>query len=726
MKNKMLPYCIILSAVCFNLQNAIGHDVRQIENGKDFVVNTLSQKSDLTQDSSKNNNVNENAKVTELQELIVKGENAWFEDGKAVFIPKKAAKNLSTDMISLIDRMNTGVLRVEKGSIKTASGQSVNIFINGVPADNMDRATFWPKNAMRVEYMQSSNDPQFQGKSNILNFVMKDYVAGGLTKLNGMQEFPNEGEYSASSKLVWGKMTYNAIVKGGYSRDHLSNTEGNERYHDVWYNGTHHDIITRHDETADYNRSNDIYGGITARYRTPKFLMNHSVALQWNQNPGSGSHGVSGFTPEIISGNSVTGTTDSHSLSPMVNGSYHIMGHTKWTAGGGWDFRHSHNRSYYSYQDGLTSPIITASNENNYAYSANIYGTYIPLNDLYLQLNISEIVNIFKSRYSGNTESIQKQTNSTTKFNFHFWYQPISKITISIKPQLVFYNRDINHYIKEKEFTGGVESNFSYSINRKNNLSLFLWYGQQVPSFAQRNDLILRQTELKWIEGNPSVKPGEFYNAGISYFTMPTSWLNTSFNASYVANRRQSAIVYRSGGQQYDGVIGQYLNNRRHDELNIYWDIKFKLLNGDLNFGNTLNYNYYNLRYRKAANLRFAPYITWYFGNCSLTAHYYSPDKSIENGGTAVVKNHSEYNLYFSYGNGNFNLDVSLHNLFSKQMHNDTWFESGPYQFDRRSWHKGRSVYVSLTYTFDYGKKVTPGIDISTQQIRTTSVLGQD
>ena len=52
--------------------------------------------------------------------------------------------------------------------------------------------------------------------------------------------------------------------------------------------------------------------------------------------------------------------------------------------------------------------------------------------------------------------------------------------------------------------------------------------------------------------------------------------------------------------------------------------------------------------------------------------------------------------------------------------------ESGPYSYTSRTWEKGRSVAVSLTYTFDYGKKVDPSINISTQEIRSTSVLGAD
>ena len=126
-------------------------------------------------------------KTTTLQELVVTSDYAWVDGEKFVFVPRKNEKNLATDAISLIENMHIPVLYVDKGNIKSRTGGSVSIFINGVPADDMDMSTFWPKNALRVEFMESSPDPKFEGKHNILNFIMKDYALGGLTKLRGRQ-----------------------------------------------------------------------------------------------------------------------------------------------------------------------------------------------------------------------------------------------------------------------------------------------------------------------------------------------------------------------------------------------------------------------------------------------------------------------------------------------------------------------------------------------------------
>lgn len=669
----------------------------------------------------------EGAKTTELQELIVKSEYAWFEDGKAVFIPRKKDKNLSNSIISLIDRMGTGILRTDQGGITTIDGQSVSIFINGVAVDALDEATFWPKNAMRVEFMQSSNDPLYQGKQNILNIVMKDYVAGGLTKFNASQEFPNNGSYSVSSKLVWGKMTYQAIFKGGYSRDHLSGDERTESYDDVWYGGSHYDNISHYEKSDDFNRSNDIYGGFTARYRDSRIIATHGVALQWNQDPGSGSHGVSIYNPDIISGDMMNSTANSHSLSPTIYGNYNWTGNPKWHAGGSWSFSHSHNNGYSTYEDGGVEPIVNNTRENQYTYGFSAYGSWTPRNNLYLGLIVSETRSVSTASYTGNTVSNQYQNNGNTNFLFNFWYQPTNWLNISLRPQFTIFDRNINHTVKTKQYAPGINGMLNFQINRKNSLSLYTWYWQTAPIASSRNELILRQTELKWIEGNPSLKPSETYHIGLGYYTMPLRWLTSDLSLTFNTQNNQTALSYRNGGKEYEGVIGQYHNHSHYDTFEITWRLDFPLLDNNLRFGHLLNYEYSRLdNFGKISHFISRPYVGWTFGNCNLFASYETPGKAFTNGGTEKIKTDHQYDLSFSYGNGNLYLDITLNNIFSKHRYTDHWYVSGPYRFDSRSWSKGRNISVSLTYTFDYGKKVDPSIDVDAKNIRSSSVLGSD
>lgn len=667
-------------------------------------------------------------KSVELSELVVKGENSWYEDGKAIFLPRKSAKNLATDIPGLIKRMNTGILTVsEEGVITGPTGSPVNIFINGVPADNLDQATFWPKNAVRVEYMEMSNDPTFEGKRNILNFVMKDYAAGGLTKISAYQTFPNDGKYKAASKLVWGKWTYNALFSGGYSRDHLSGSERSENYEDVWYDKQHFDNITRREEYENADRNNNIYGAFTARYRTDKFTMTHSAALQWTQNPGSISKGSVFYTPEIMTSNALISETSGRSLSPTLIGMYNYTPESKWNVSGWWQFRHSHNNGSSSFAEGGLSPIVTGTRENFYEARLCAMAGFRPRSNMSFRLSFMESRSFYDMVYSGNTSSNQWQSNGETYINFDWYYEPIDNVAINLTPVVTFYDRNINHSIFEKEWLPGCYLTLYYGINRKNTLSFQIWYAQNSPAASMRNNLILRQTELKWIEGNPSLKPKNLYRGSLYYDYRPLNWLNTSISLSYTLDNNTPSILYRPGGSDYDGIIGKYGNSIRMEDYTMVWNIGLTFLDGNLAFNNQLEYNYQKAgQYGNIGYFRVRPNIDWYFGNCSLGASYGSPEKFFTDAGSKKTKTQGFHNLNFSYGNGNFNLDINVNNIFNKRNYTHEWFVNGPYSYDGRSWTNGRNVSVSLTYTFDYGKKVDPSVDISEQNLNSTSALGSD
>ncbi len=692
-----------------------------------LLTSTIYAQEEMTQKVERDVQTQEQ-KTTELEELVVKGENAWIENGKAVFIPQKSAKNLARDMASLIERMNTGLLRVTEGKITTAGGKAVSIFINGVPVDKMDAATFWAKNALRVEYMESSDEPQYAGATNIVNFVMKEYVAGGLTRVEADQTFPNDGSYSASSKLVFGKMTYNAVFKGGYSCDHISGSDMDENYENIWYGGTHYDLISRQERSDRINRKNDIFAGINARYINRRnFVATHSVALQWNENPESLVKGAVDYNPGIIDGSSMLSKTTSRSLSPTVSGQYNYYTNKKWVYIGDWSLSHSHNNNFSSYLEGDALPFDNISRENVYNIMAKVTAQYTVTKKMFLAITASENYDIYNMSYSGNTVSDQKQRNSMTDIRLSWWYYPTDKLSMYVMPQLDIYDYKINDSFHNTDCLPGVNADIQYQLNRKSNINFHLFYAQQSPAASMRNDLILRQTELKWIEGNPSLKPSNLYSLSLMYYVMPLSWMNSILMTGWSTKTDNSAISYRSGDKDYDGVIGQYLNGLRNNHFYVQWNLGLNFFGNKLRLSNTLTYDHYSVKHTGVSNwVRSRTYLTWDFGNCSLVASYYTPQQHLSDSGTEKSKMGSQYDLRFSYGNGNLILDVELNNLFNKRLHTDLWFNSGPYSYTSRSWEKGRSVAVSLTYTFDYGKKVDPSIGISTQEIRSTSVLGAD
>lgn len=121
----------------------------------------------------------------ELKEVEVMGERAWIsEDGTFNFIPTKKEKRLSNSPASLIGAMNLPLLRESDGAITLITGESVEIFINGEKAEEMDLSTFWPMDVKTVQYMENPKDSKYAGAKHAVNFITRRYKAGGVARAN--------------------------------------------------------------------------------------------------------------------------------------------------------------------------------------------------------------------------------------------------------------------------------------------------------------------------------------------------------------------------------------------------------------------------------------------------------------------------------------------------------------------------------------------------------------
>lgn len=516
------------------------------------------------------------------------------------------------------------------------------------------------------------------------------------------------------------------MIKGSYSRDHRSGTDMSETYDDIYYNGTPYESVTRQENAHGINRSNNIYAGFNALYRTEKTVITHSVALQWHENPGSLSRGTVAYSPGIIASDMMTARSASHSLSPSLEGQYTFIPSQKWNLGVNWNLSHSHNDDISSYEDSGLDPILTASRENIYHIGARVTAVWRPKNILAFQIALQENRSVSDADYAGEVTSGQWQNNGTTMLQLMGWWKISNRIVLTVKPQITLYDRNINHDIKKTEWLPGINANVSWMINAKNGIDLDSWYYLRNPSPSQGNDLILRSTELKWIEGNPDVKSSSNYWLALTYQTYPTTWLNSILSLDLISNSNVSYLSYRPGGRDYDGVIGQYQNADVRRNYQAVWDLNTHLLNGHLRIGNQFSYSYQRISGNGLGYARVRPYVSWDFGNCNLCANYGSPEKIMSDGGTSIVRTSPYYNLRFSYGNGNLLFDAELSAPFHRYLHTSTIFNSGPYHYTARNRENGRSVSLSLTYTFDYGKKVTPGVDIYEQSIKSSSVLGAE
>lgn len=660
-----------------------------------------------------------------LGEVAVTARKIWVENGKVTMLPSKRAKNLARSMSALIDIMHTGILMADEGEIKTASGQKASLFINGEPVDKIDADTFWAKNVLRVEYMQSSPEPKYAGKSNIVNFVMREYIIGGLTRFDGEQEFPNSGDYSVSSKLVIGNTTVNAVVRGGYSKDYLSGSRLNETYDGIWYGGTEYSRITRTEEASPKQKNSNLNVGINARYKKSRFTATHGVSIGAVSNNSYRTIGSVGYNPDVIGGNSMYSAMTSKSPSGEVSGMYRYFLNDKWMMSGSWQASYARNSRFSNFCESHASEILTDVKEDVWSGKAQLLAGYQIASRMNLVFSVAETLTDYKTYYSGSTASSQNQRMACTDINVQWGWEVDQHFSMALRPQLSIHSRTVNNAVARTDWLSGITLLGTCSIDSRNIIDADLRYSLRYPSASVINDLILRQTELKWIEGNPSVRPGSHYSASVSYSWMPVNWFSHTLMCRAIVDNNESVLSYRSGGAAYDGVIGQYVNGLTCRSYAIYYAPRLNLFDGNLSVSPSIEYASYHVRAVNSTG-KFRPkiYTSLFIGDWELSASCSGPEKFLNNAGKEVVNTDWQYDFGASYGNGNLIVDLSLNNIFNRYLYSDISMSDHAYGFVSRNWQKGRSVTLSVTYTFDYGKKTDRGIDINLGSGAATSILG--
>ena len=274
---------------------------------------------------------------TNLEELVVKSERSWIENGVVNIIPSKKEKKLSTSPGTLIEIMHLPMLKGEGDLITTSSNEAVDIFINGEPANQTDIATFWPKDVKKVEYMVNPTGGQYTGRRHVVNFVVADYAVGGVTKIYVSQSFPLRGSYNVSSKLNYKKMSYGLLLNYYDKRIGESKTQEEATYKNIFYNGVRYDEIKQTSYGEEEEKWDNLNLAFNARYATDKIKATHTFGLRWNRDILDASTS-SLWTENLFNSENFSSYSKNKSLSPQLTGRYHIVLSTKWNVGGQWSY----------------------------------------------------------------------------------------------------------------------------------------------------------------------------------------------------------------------------------------------------------------------------------------------------------------------------------------------------------------------------------------------------
>lgn len=658
--------------------------------------------------------------VTDLDEVVVEAANQYTTANVTTYIPQSRQKKTATDAVALLNKMAIPQLDVPFGvgntTVKTIGGESVDIFIDYVPASAEDLTGMQTMDVKRVEFLVYPQDPRFRGAHYAINFIMQKYEWGGYTKISGYKWFGADRNENVQlySKFAYKKMTFDIYADETYKKSHHVRTNSTETFNLTDYKGMGAQTIVKEVSTPSSTyRNNNNNATFRALYNTDNIQITNKLSFNNSIAPRNNYEYDLTYSDNILPASTALRETSSHSQQITNFFSMYAGFSEKFSLNLNATYLFSSTKSDSKYtDDGLT--IINNAINYNRQYDFQLYPKWQISNHQSLMGQVWVKGSDRDIDYFGNSPS----RNDGSSFFFivgpHYSFNS-DKFSLGSYINWVYDRNSISEYkLTEKYFQGQVWA--TYSPNNKNQLTAFISSFNYDPGVSAKNPVMLQENDLIWYEGNPSLKQARNENYSLEYTWLPSNKWQFSINGHYTNGNSTVRSIYSPDGP--DGTLLRvYKNNGNYRSFSATLGATAKFLDGKLIASIKPNYEFVkNTGVYSAESHSFSGWtqISYYFNDFYAMAYYKTPACSLTDVGYKIWLP-TEYQLNVGWGNGAWRVSAVAYNFLNSGWKVSRQAISTPYySYDRTSFSSGghRQFYINVSYTFGYGKKVKQGNEI--------------
>lgn len=675
----------------------------------------------------------DSVKTQELDEVVVEARTQRVIDRGVAYTPTKRIKKTATDATRLLELMNIPQLNITPGtmSVKTYAGKDVAIFIDFNEATDEDLQGLRPEDVLHVEVLQYPEDPRFGGQANVINFVMRKYEWGGYTKLTvkGTTLNIDRGDGILYSKFVNKNWTFDANATGSITHNDNYNSYNIETFRDISVGDRHVDAVTRTSQSgANYlQQSNSQSATFRAAYETKDIEIIHSVSFNRMATPLERDLSSVNYSQDIFSASSSLSRESAQTITPRLRGYYYFAMPKNNTLIASWKFAYGSTRRNSTYQLGSLAPIINNNKETSYAPTMIIqYSKKFSHNNTF-RTSLMTFNTIYHTNYEGSYNGLQKLLSSENMLFLEYMQNWQCGLSLYSRVGASYVIGRLNGVNTLEQWNPRLGLQLNYKINEKHSASVEGWWGNNHPTPASSNSAIVQSNELLWLQGNPELRNTTFITASASYTYIPTNKLSFSATAEYNGFLNKTAHDYFSMSG-YDGLICKEINSGDFHRYSGYLSTTLKLFDNSLSLkasgqvermvASGIDAQSMNLI---AANVQ----ANYYFRNFSFILYYQTPNRNLapfDYGFRYHYK--STYGILANYAIGDFKAGLQFRNWFNSNRYYAD-FDSNRYSAHGWVWSSSlaRSIQLTLSYTFPYGKKVKRNNEISESESAGSAIL---
>lgn len=666
-------------------------------------------------------------KTQELNEVVVGARTQRVIDRGVAYTPTNKIKRTATDATRLLELMNIPQLNITPGtmSVKTYAGKDVAMFIDFKEATDEDLQGLRPEDVLRVEVLQYPEDSRFGGQANVINFIMRKYEWGGYTKLTvkGTTLNTDRGDGILYSKFVNKNWTFDVNATGSISHNDNYKSYKVETFRDIFVGDRHFDAITRTSQSGkSYIQQSNIQSAtFRASYDTQNTQIIHSISYRRTGNPLTRDLSNVNYSDDVFSAQSALSSESGQTISPRIIGDYYFKLPDNNFLSVYWNFTYGSTRRNSSYRLGELTPIINNNKETSYAPTLIIQYSKKFSHGNTFRTSLMTFNTIYHTDYEGSYNGLQKLLSSENMLFLEYMQNWQCGLSMYSRVGASYVIGRLNGVNTLEQWNPRLGLQLNYKINENHSASVEGWWGNNHPTPASSNSAIVQSNELLWLQGNPGLRNTTFITASASYTYIPTNKLNLSATGEYYGFLNKTAHDYFSM-PGYDGLIRKEINSGDFHRYSGFLSATLKLFDNSLSLkasgqiermvASGIDAQSLNLI---AANLQ----ANYYFKNFSFILYYQTPKKNLAPFDYGFLYHYkSTYGILANYAIGNFKTELQFCNWFnSNRYYSD--FDSNRYSAHGWVWSSSlaRSIQLTLSYTFPYGKKVKRNneIQISTE-----------
>lgn len=672
----------------------------------------------------------DSVKTQELDEVVVEAQMQRTSPTATTYTPSGKQKSTAQNAIELLRLMAIPQIKINPmdNSVTDNTGEGVSLFFNYMPASKEDIEGLRTADVRRVEYLEFPPDPRFRGAQRVINFIIQEYEYGGYTKVTADEDFliGLSSNTNIFSKFAYKKMTYDLYVAANNLNSYHSGYDIDGKY--TLKDSDGKDFTLSRNETTDnaHSKQNQYPVTFRASYNTEKVQISNTLGYSHSSNPIQNQNGSLTYSPAAEQDYSYSRSNPSQSNSLSYQGNYFFVLPKDYSVNLNPQFSYSHNNNSLTYTTSRAEPIIRNARENAYYYRVNAYinKRFAQKHTLMLGINTGNTIN--RLQYTGNASYSDRFSNPFVSGQLCYQAQ-IQKFSLYADAGVLWERTSINT-IKNDDVYPYVHFNIRYTPNNKNAFSAYFQFANNTPGIDQKASDLLRDNEVMYITGNPSLDNSRHITFNINYTWLPSNVFNMSAFGRYFELFDRFITAY----EPFDNgraLLRTYINDGNYIQSEIGIAATLNLFNKSLQLYVSPNQKFY--RSTGVFDKSFYPFqvtaqATYYFKQWYFQAYYQSHQKMMFTGSPTTYRSRDFYALSAGWSNSDLNISLTAYNMFNSNWDTSDRYIQSPLYTEHRTTYGTNSharLNLSVTYTFGYGKKVKRGNEVGKQSGVSSAIM---